>query len=58
LEAEDEQAALTAARLFTEYLRTCRDERFAMSLLPPGRFLMPGNLAGSAGADVCAARSA
>src|SRR5438105_15946864 len=25
---EDEQAALTAARLFTEYLRTCRDERF------------------------------
>src|SRR4030081_2462644 len=47
LEAEDEQAALTAARLFTEYLRTSRDERFAMSLLPPGRFLMPGNLAGS-----------
>src|ERR1035441_8382756 len=44
---EDEQAALSAARLFTEYLRGCRDERFAMSLLPPGRFLMPGNLAGS-----------
>ncbi len=44
---ENEQAALTAARLFTGYLRACRDERFAMSLLPPGRFLMPGNLAGS-----------
>jgi predicted YcjX-like family ATPase len=44
---EDEQAALAAARLFTDYLRACRDERFAMSLLPPGRFLMPGNLAGS-----------
>src|SRR6202012_3672482 len=29
------------------YLRACRDERFAMSLLPPGRFLMPGSLAGS-----------
>jgi predicted YcjX-like family ATPase len=43
----DEQAALTAARLFTEYLASCRDERFAMSLLPPGRFLMPGNLKGS-----------
>jgi predicted YcjX-like family ATPase len=43
----DEQAALAAARHFTEYLRACRDERFAMSLLPPGRFLMPGNLAGS-----------
>src|SRR6202035_4578893 len=25
---EDEQAALTAARLFTDYLRACRDERF------------------------------
>src|SRR5712675_2197958 len=44
---EDEQVTLAAARLFTEYLRACRDERFAMSLLPPGRFLMPGNLAGS-----------
>jgi uncharacterized protein len=44
---EDEQAALAAARLFTGYLRACRDERFAMSLLPPGRFLLPGNLAGS-----------
>lgn len=44
---EDEQATLAAAKLFTDYLRACRDERFAMSLLPPGRFLMPGNLAGS-----------
>ena len=43
----DEQAALTEARLFTDYLRACRDDRFAMSLLPPGRFLMPGSLAGS-----------
>jgi len=43
----DEQAARTVARLFTHYLRACRDERFAMSLLPPGRFLMPGNLVGS-----------
>lgn len=44
---ENEQTTLTAARLFTKYLRECRDEQFAMSLLPPGRFLMPGNLAGS-----------
>jgi predicted YcjX-like family ATPase len=44
---EDEQVTLAAAKLFTDYLRACRDERFAMSLLPPGRFLMPGNLAGS-----------
>ncbi len=44
---EDEQATRTSAKLFTNYLRACRDERFAMSLLPPGRFLMPGNLAAS-----------
>jgi len=43
----DEQTAMTAARLFTDYLKACRDDRFAMSLLPPGRFLMPGDLAGS-----------
>ena len=42
---EDEQEALTAARLFTEYLRACRDKNYAMNLLPPGRFLMPGELA-------------
>ena len=42
--AEDEQAALTAAKLFTAYLKACRDESYAMSLLPPGRFLMPGDL--------------
>jgi predicted YcjX-like family ATPase len=46
-EPENEQQTLTSARLFTDYLRACRDERFAMSLLPPGRFLMPGSLAGS-----------
>src|ERR1700720_796536 len=28
LNREDEQAALLATRLFTEYLRACRDERF------------------------------
>ena len=43
----DEQAALTASRLFTAYLHACRDVNYGMSLLPPGRFLMPGELAGS-----------
>jgi predicted YcjX-like family ATPase len=46
-DGEDEQAALTAARLFTDYLRACRDARYALSLLPPGRFLMPGERAGA-----------
>src|SRR5947208_12166592 len=44
---EDEQAVLTAAGLFTDYLRACRDARYALSLLPPGRFLMPGERAGA-----------
>ena len=43
----DEAAAIAAAGHFTDYLTACRNERFAMSLLPPGRFLMPGDLAGS-----------
>jgi uncharacterized protein len=41
---EDEPAARIAARLFGDYLRACRDERYALRLLPPGRFLMPGEL--------------
>ena len=45
--AADEQSALTASRLFTAYLHACRDVNYGMSLLPPGRFLMPGELAGS-----------
>lgn len=44
---EDEAVAREAARLFTGYLRACRDERFSLSALPPGRFLMPGDLEGS-----------
>lgn len=47
LGAEDEQAALTATALFVDYLKSCRDQRYAMSMLPPGHFLMPGELAGS-----------
>jgi predicted YcjX-like family ATPase len=43
----DEQHAIHAAKFFTDYLVACRDERYAMNLLPPGRFLMPGDLAGS-----------
>jgi predicted YcjX-like family ATPase len=43
----DENVAIAAARLFTEYLIACRNECYAMSLLPPGRFLLPGDAAGS-----------
>jgi len=44
---QDEAAARDAADRFTAYLRACRDERLSLSALPPGRFLMPGDLEGS-----------
>lgn len=43
----DEQHVLRAAELFTAYLARCRADDVALSTLPPGRFLMPGDLAGS-----------
>jgi uncharacterized protein len=43
----DEEAAQRAASLFTAYLSSCRGEPISASALPPGRFLMPGDLAGS-----------
>ena len=42
-----EDDARRAAELFTAYLRACRDEKVSLSMLPPGRFLMPGDLEGS-----------
>jgi hypothetical protein len=43
----DEMIAQNAAKLFTAYLARCRDDKVALSSLPPGRFLMPGDLEGS-----------
>lgn len=45
--AADEADARRLAALFTDYLAACRAETVSMSLLPPGRFLMPGDLEGS-----------
>lgn len=42
-----EEVAREAAALFTRYLRASRDDVHALSSLPPGRFLMPGDLEGS-----------
>ncbi len=47
LAPESETQAKEAADLFTAYLRTARDARDTLSALPPGRFLMPGDLEGS-----------
>jgi hypothetical protein len=43
----DEDTARRIAELFTAYLKRARDDVYALSTLPPGRFLMPGDLAGS-----------
>lgn len=43
----DEMAARRLADVFTAYLRACRQDERALSTLPPGRFLMPGDLEGS-----------
>ncbi len=43
----DEDAARDFAERFTAYLRRARDDVYALSTLPPGRFLMPGDLEGS-----------
>lgn len=43
----DEMTARRLAEVFTSYLRACRQDSRALSTLPPGRFLMPGDLEGS-----------
>ena len=43
----EEAVARHAAELFTRYLRACRADAHALSTLPPGRFLLPGDLEGS-----------
>ena len=42
-----EETARKGAELFTTYLRASRTELYSLSTLPPGRFLMPGDLEGS-----------
>ena len=42
-----ELSAVKAAELFTAYLAACRKDDVSLSSLPPGRFLMPGDLTGS-----------
>ena len=43
----NEDSARAVAEAFTAYLRHARDDVYALSTLPPGRFLMPGDLEGS-----------
>jgi len=43
----DEMQAEKLSRSFKAYLRETRSDQYALSTLPPGRFLMPGDLEGS-----------
>eukprot|EP00752_Nemacystus_decipiens_P019417 g17473.t1 len=43
----EEPVAAKLASLYTDYLRSCREGEISLSMLPPGRFLMPGDLEGS-----------
>ncbi len=43
----DEMTARRLAEAFTDYLRHCKSDERSLSTLPPGRFLMPGDLEGS-----------
>ncbi|GGB37239.1 hypothetical protein GCM10011316_06680 [Roseibium aquae] len=44
---ESEQDAQNLSAAFKSYLAACRSDAHALSMLPPGRFLMPGDLDGS-----------
>ncbi|MGI9407805.1 MAG: YcjX family protein, partial [Hyphomicrobiaceae bacterium] len=44
---QDEDVARQGAEVFREYLAACRAESHVLSTVPPGRFLLPGDLAGS-----------
>jgi predicted YcjX-like family ATPase len=44
---EDENMARRLAEVFTHYLRAARADEHALSMLPPGRFLMAGDMEGS-----------
>ena len=43
----DEMRARDLAVAFTAYLRACKSDERSLSTLPPGRFLLPGDLDGS-----------
>src|SRR6185437_11691636 len=43
----DEMTARRLAESFALYLKACKHDERALSTLPPGRFLMPGDLEGS-----------
>ncbi|NLR96263.1 GTP-binding protein YcjX [Rhizobium sp. P38BS-XIX] len=45
--AADEMKARDLATAFADYLKACKSDERSLSTLPPGRFLLPGDLEGS-----------
>lgn len=45
--AADEMTARDLATAFADYLKACKSDERSLSTLPPGRFLLPGDLDGS-----------
>ncbi|WP_137131258.1 YcjX family protein [Rhizobium sp. FY34] len=45
--AADEMTARRLSESFAAYLKACKSDERSLSTLPPGRFLMPGDLEGS-----------
>lgn len=45
--AADETLAQNLSETYKRYMQACREDGLALSTLPPGRFLMPGDLDGS-----------
>ncbi|KRB60213.1 amino acid regulated cytosolic protein [Rhizobium sp. Root708] len=45
--AADEMQARDLATAFADYLKACKADERSLSTLPPGRFLLPGDLEGS-----------
>jgi uncharacterized protein len=43
----DEMAVRGLANAYAAYLKACKEDKRSLSMLPPGRFLMPGDLEGS-----------
>ncbi|MBB3382154.1 MULTISPECIES: YcjX family protein [unclassified Rhizobium] len=46
-EPADEMKARDLATAFADYLKACKSDERSLSTLPPGRFLLPGDLDGS-----------
>ncbi|AYG66430.1 MULTISPECIES: YcjX family protein [unclassified Rhizobium] len=46
-ETADEMKARDLATAFADYLKACKSDERSLSTLPPGRFLLPGDLDGS-----------